>query len=166
VAPLKLNIGCGHFPLADYINVDIQPLEEVDLVADAHHLPFTNESLSEIYAGHLLEHLTYAPLFLIECYRVLIQAGELVLVLPDLSWAAEYPWHIIFGAVSFEELGRISRFQLHRSWWNEESLYQFVKPFGFDYLGRLAPDDPRLTSQIDWQFGSRFRKGKFFWEVT
>jgi len=54
---LKLHLGCGDIHLPGYINIDIRPGPAVDQVADARDLPWPDNSLDEIYACALLEHL-------------------------------------------------------------------------------------------------------------
>ena len=56
-------------------------------------LPFQNNSLSAIYAAHVLEHLylTEAKKLLAECYRTLQPGGVIRLVVPDLrAFILEY----------------------------------------------------------------------------
>lgn len=53
---VRLNIGCGHIALDDYINVDQRDLPGVDIVADATNIPLPAGSVDEIFSSHLLEH--------------------------------------------------------------------------------------------------------------
>lgn len=53
---LRLNLGCGHIALADYINVDVRDLPGVDVVADVGELPVEEGSVDEIFSAHLVEH--------------------------------------------------------------------------------------------------------------
>ena len=53
---LRLNLGCGHIALPDYINVDMRDLPGVDVVADIGKLPFERSSVAEIFSAHLVEH--------------------------------------------------------------------------------------------------------------
>lgn len=69
-----------------WINLD----EREDVPADIHvhvpPLPFPDESLDEIYAGHFLEHLDhYEQVELInECMRTLKPGGKICFVVPDM----------------------------------------------------------------------------------
>jgi SAM-dependent methyltransferase len=53
---IRLNLGCGHMPLAGYVNIDNRDLPGDELVCDVSELPFPESSVTEIYSSHLLEH--------------------------------------------------------------------------------------------------------------
>ncbi|MGY1423744.1 class I SAM-dependent methyltransferase [Bacillus cereus] len=66
----KIHLGCGKTILEGWINIDITPLEGVDVVADLNQcgtkpLPFESDSIDEFLASHLLEHIQ-KPLDLME----------------------------------------------------------------------------------------------------
>ena len=52
---MKLNVGCGH-SFEGEVRVDIRRTETVNLIADAHFLPFKDESFSEVICTEVLEH--------------------------------------------------------------------------------------------------------------
>lgn len=68
----RLNLGCGRFPVAGWINIDSADLPEVDLVVDleAGVLPFETDSIAEIAASHLLEHIRNSLGLMQELHRV------------------------------------------------------------------------------------------------
>ena len=39
MTPVKLNLGCGRFPLPGYVNVDCVKLQGVDMVHDLNKMP-------------------------------------------------------------------------------------------------------------------------------
>lgn len=53
---LRLNLGCGHLPLDDYVNVDMRDLPGVDVVAPVDALPFEAGEAEELFSAHLVEH--------------------------------------------------------------------------------------------------------------
>lgn len=53
---LRLNLGCGHLPMGDYVNVDMRELPGVEVVAAIDDLPFEDGSVAEIHSAHVLEH--------------------------------------------------------------------------------------------------------------
>lgn len=82
-----LNLGCGPHHHPHWINLDVQPGEDVipcDLRAG---IPFGDGVFDVVYHSHLLEHLPRpaAPGFLTECLRVLRPGGVLRVVVPDLE---------------------------------------------------------------------------------
>jgi len=54
---LKLNLGCGTKLMDGYINIDIRPLNDQILVGDVASLPYDNETVDEIYASDIYEHI-------------------------------------------------------------------------------------------------------------
>lgn len=53
---LRLNLGCGHLPLPDYVNVDMRDLPGVDVVAPVDNLPAQAGQVAEVFSAHLVEH--------------------------------------------------------------------------------------------------------------
>jgi hypothetical protein len=70
---LKLNLGCGQNKIAGYVNVDIDgdPDVRTDLTRT---WPFERDSVDEVIAHHVLEHIGPGPAefleFMKELYRV------------------------------------------------------------------------------------------------
>lgn len=56
---IKLNLGCSENIREGYINVDIRFLLGIDLQADVCALPFRDESVDEILALDIYEHISY-----------------------------------------------------------------------------------------------------------
>ena len=90
---MKLNLGCGGVLISDYINIDLDSLDDIKkrypnhviednvefLQSDALSLPFEDSSIDEIKAEAFLEHLSFIeePLFFKEMKRVLRKGGVL-----------------------------------------------------------------------------------------
>lgn len=103
--PIRLNLGCGGRPLSDYINVDMDTLEQIrsrypnqqfndDLVVvqyDIFNLPYPDNSVDEIRSEGLIEHLPFVdePRFFYEVVRVLKPGGVLYLSTVDFEMAAK-----------------------------------------------------------------------------
>ena len=84
----KLNIGSGMKPLENYINVDARELSSVDVVAEAGQLPYSDNSVDEIYSAHLIEHFPKRVLeseILPHWYLKLKAGGHVVLIFPDFE---------------------------------------------------------------------------------
>ena len=111
--PLRLNLGCGHIPIEEYVNVDGRPLPGVDLVAEVSGLPFESGSVDEIRSSHLLEHFPTPRLreLLRYWYALLRPGGVFVAVVPDAESmirtfvSGETPWEdlkeVTFGGQEY-----------------------------------------------------------------
>jgi len=76
-----LDLGCGTQKHGD-VGVDIRRLKNVDVIADAHHLPFRNEVFSECNALAVLEHVDNPLQVLKEINHVLKKGGHIKIILP------------------------------------------------------------------------------------
>lgn len=94
---LKLNLGCGKRILPDYVNIDNNPFlhkvsqgpicEGSSRVMDVRNLMYADESVDEILAEFVLEHIPYFEIqeTIWEWWRVLKVSGNLVLLVPDFE---------------------------------------------------------------------------------
>jgi predicted SAM-dependent methyltransferase len=139
-APVKLHIG-GQVPHADWKILDVQPGPHVDYVGDCRDLSaFGDNSLLEIYASHVIEHLGYAkelPLALREFHRALAPGGTLRISVPDLTVLCEL---FTDPALDFAERVQVMRMMFggqsdpadfHRAGLNEEFLRDYLLAAGF-----------------------------------
>jgi predicted SAM-dependent methyltransferase len=88
---VKVNLGCGDRYAADWWNVDHagSPYRKDATVDLTGPLPWTPSSISHVYAGHVLEHLTVQQcLDLLHRLRPLMTLnGQIMVVGPDLDRA-------------------------------------------------------------------------------
>ena len=111
---LRLNLGCGHVPREDYLNVDQRDLPGVDIIAEAGRLPFEEGSVAEIFSAHMLEHFPQERLRRLLPYwrsllapngvfRAIVPDGQAML---DGIAAGTYPFEefrmVLFGAQEYE----------------------------------------------------------------
>jgi SAM-dependent methyltransferase len=84
---IEVGGGIGHlkkrFP--EVVTTDIQIAPWLDLVADAHRLPFPDNSISNIILVDVLHHLEYPILFLREAERTLRAGGRCIMVEPGIT---------------------------------------------------------------------------------
>lgn len=73
-ATMRINLGCGHDIKDGWINIDSQENEGVDQVINLDqsklNLPFDDNSVTEIYASHFLEHIHNILPLMQELYRI------------------------------------------------------------------------------------------------
>lgn len=81
-----LNLGSGDSrPIPHAINVDILRGNEVDIIADVHHLPFKNECADGVVLITVLEHVKNPSEVILETWRVLSNAGLIYCEIPFLE---------------------------------------------------------------------------------
>jgi ubiquinone/menaquinone biosynthesis C-methylase UbiE len=71
-------------------------LKKYFIKADAHHLPFKNESVDVIICFELVEHLNFPTKFLEEATRTLKTKGMFFITTPtpNSPWGANFPNHV------------------------------------------------------------------------
>ena len=98
---IEVGSGIGnlkqHLPKA--ITTDLFPNPWLDLVCDAYHLPFRDNSVSHLVLFDVFHHLRYPAAFLKEARRVL--NGPLIIFEPFISWTS-FP---IYGLFHHEPVG-------------------------------------------------------------
>jgi predicted SAM-dependent methyltransferase len=86
----NLHLGCGTKYLPDFVNIDGNLFNKLDLWLDVRNgLPFASNSVYSIYSTHMFEHF-YADeldLLLRESARVLKPGGGVRLIVPNLESA-------------------------------------------------------------------------------
>ncbi|HET9699838.1 MAG TPA: methyltransferase domain-containing protein [Burkholderiales bacterium] len=89
-----LSVGGGPArPSPHFTNLNIGPFPNVDIVADAHRLPYADGAVDAIYCEAVLEHL-YAPGRAVEeMHRVLKPGGKVFACTPFLQAYHGYPHH-------------------------------------------------------------------------
>ncbi len=89
---MKLHIGCGKKQLAGYKHLDVIDYDHIDFVCDARSLSMIEaESVSEIYACHILEHVerNEVSAVLEEWARVLMPGGVIRIAVPNFESIVE-----------------------------------------------------------------------------
>jgi len=86
---IKLNLGSHNKRVEGYKNVDIQPLENVDIVHDLTDFPypFKQNSVDEILSQEFLEHISFRIVFKVlrEWHRILKPGGKVFVQVPDIE---------------------------------------------------------------------------------
>jgi len=147
---MRINLGCHKWKLKGFVNVDIDPRVEPDLLADTGKLPMQDNSVDEIYAGHMLEHFKLREDPLKEWQRVLKPGGVITITVPDFEKGLEeyragridLHWlhQIVFGSVEFGGHWRI---------YSKDILLDEVKKYFPD--AEIIEDCDYLVAKVKWQ---------------
>ena len=114
--PLKLDLGCGKAKQAGYVGVDILPFDGVDVACNlgVDVWPWANDSVSEIFSSHFLEHLDARERvhFWNELYRVLKKGCGGKIVTPYWASARAYgdPTH------KWPPVGEWAYYYINKDW--------------------------------------------------
>jgi predicted SAM-dependent methyltransferase len=119
-----------------WINIDVQPLPGVDVVADVTQgLRFTGAEA--VFAEHFLEHLALADAvgFLLESHRALRDGGILRLSTPNLDWVWKTHYRLDLDPsgkrAAAVTLNRAFHGWRHQFLWNRELLQEALESCGF-----------------------------------
>ncbi len=145
--PLRLHIG-GVEAKAGWRILNVQPGPDVDYEGDvADLLPtFADDSVAEIYASHIVEHLGYdkaLPETLAQFARVLQPGGRCYIAVPDMANLCRVFTHpkadlntrihvmrILYG-------GRTDPYDVHVAGFDQEILGFFLGKAGFKRMERV-----------------------------
>lgn len=142
--PFRLHIG-GDQATDGWVIFDITDRPEVDIVGNVVDLgAIPTDSVDEIYAAHVFEHLGYQNELrraLAECRRVLKNGGKLKMSVPDIRVLGsllnepdlsdgELVWlmRILYG-------GQSDQYDFHKTGFTWEILAGLAAESGFEHLG-------------------------------
>lgn len=159
-ATISVNLGCGDHKAEGWVNIDIAPEVEPDIVASILDLPFEDNSIDRVYVGHVLEHI---PLLSIvdaahEVYRVLKPGGVACFVGPDFfeGWKNSFDEETLNGIVYGAD--RWGTTDIHLWVCTEEPVLIAASEAGFHIgqevtLENIEEGGWPIASLIGWQFG-------------
>ena len=147
---VRLHVGCGNKRLEGWINVDVEALPEVDVVADVRSgLNFRDAEA--VFAEHFLEHLRIdeAMSFLGQAHGCLRAGGWLRLSTPNVDWV----WRVLYSddrsaAHRIEPVLDFNRSFYgwgHRFLWNHELLQEALEAVGFSQVRFCRYGESELT---------------------
>jgi predicted SAM-dependent methyltransferase len=144
--PVRLHIG-GKTRHPDWKVLNVVPGPDVDFVGNCTDLSqFADASVSEIYASHVLEHLSYQselPGALSGFLRVLLPGGVLRVSVPDLSTLCTLftdpalPPQMRFHVMRMMYGGQVDASDFHRVGLSEDFLRAFLVNAGFSDIERV-----------------------------
>lgn len=92
--PLCISVGGGPMRAHPMLfNLNIGPFPNVDVVADAHSLPYADESVDVVHSEAIFEHLYNPGQAAKEIYRILKMGGKAYICTPFLQPYHGYPHH-------------------------------------------------------------------------
>lgn len=144
---MKLHLGCGARYIPGFVHVDAQPAPHVDIVGPVERLAVDDNSVSLIYACHVLEHFgryTYKAV-LKEWFRVLKPGGILRLAVPDFAACAAIYYENgladgLSGLIGLIIGGQRNEHDFHKMIFDEDFLRRDLIEIGF-----------REVRQWDWR---------------
>ena len=130
---MKLDLGCGNRKHEGYIGIDLEFKEGVDIVRDIEKgLPFSDETIDEIYASHILEHLKELNFVMEECYRILKKDGMMRIIVPH--------------AATIEAI-------------RDPSHVRFINEQTFHYFTEWGPREANFKTKCDFKIVEQMRNG-------
>ena len=138
---IKLHLGCANKIIENYINIDCRYLPGVDEIDNVARLrKYKNDSISVIYASHVLEHFgrwEYMSV-LQRWYELLEPNGILRIGVPDFEEIAKYYLKTkkINEITGFLYGGQDYKENNHFWTWDFESLSKDLKKVGFKSVER------------------------------
>jgi len=138
---MKLHLGCGNKRIEGYINIDIRYSPHVDEVDNIARLrAYKKDSVSVIYASHVLEHFTrYDYMHVLErWYEILKPGGILRIGVPDFENIVNYYIKtkdlrilsgMLYGGQDYEQ-------NFHHWCWDFNTLSTELKHIGFKTVER------------------------------
>jgi len=157
--PIKLNLGCGGRPLIDYVNIDMDTIDEMrdrypnqvfdDSLTieqyDIFNLPYEDATIDEVRADGLIEHLPFIdePRFFYEVARVLKSGGRLRLSTVDFEKTVK-KW--LDAEDDWKDFYKNDEKSIHEQHWFGTYTYQPINRWGY------------LTATF---YGSQNGKGQF-----
>lgn len=112
-----LNLGCNAFKFPGFINIDLDPKFQPDMILDCRYLDqnFAPNTIDFIHAGHFLEHVPYTDgqNIVKQCFKILKPFGSLLITVPDWTKCNDVPIaeaeKVIFGGGEHQALYDLGR---------------------------------------------------------
>ena len=136
---MKLHIG-GEAKKDGWNILNIQAKDGVEYIGTITDLSqFENESIDEVYASHVFEHVLQKDALetLKGIHRILTPQGRLYISVPDLDALCKVvidpkaPKDAKFHAIRMMFGGQVDDFDIHYMGWNQEFLFDYLQMAGF-----------------------------------
>ena len=158
---IKLNLGSGGVPYKGYLSVDLYD-QRAHVQMDITKLEFDDNSVSEILASHVFEHLNpyHSIAILQDWLRVLKPGGKLIMEMPDIeqlckrfvtaSTGERYGiLNAIYGSVNTTNVGGPDNITSpHLFGWWPQSLWDHLTNAGFTNIEFMNEKIPHPESNL------------------
>lgn len=123
---IKLDVGCGNYKKDGYIGIDISDFPCVNIVRDIQKgLPFSDNTIDEIYCNHCLEHIDELIFVMNEFCRVLKKESLLYVNVP-LAYA---PVNLPSGDIINMIGSGAFRDPTHKRFFTPETFFYWTKGY-------------------------------------
>ena len=142
---MKLHIG-GKEKKEGWKILNIQKFEGVDFLGDISDLSqFENNSIEEVYASHVIEHVPQKKVneTLKGVYRILSENGKFYISVPDMDVLCKIfidskaPPEVKFHIMRMMFGGQVDEFDFHYFGWNFEFMRDFLTNAGFKRIEKV-----------------------------
>ena len=143
--PIRLHVGSGRHYWPGFTNVDSN--SDADVMSDVRKLDFKTDSVSEIHAIHVVEHVPRLDIesMLFEWHRVLKPGGKVCIEVPCMNKIAQ---NIVNGEKNMR-LTLLGIFgdprdplpdMMHQWCYTKEELHDILDRTGFTSIQIMEPD--------------------------
>ena len=142
---MKLHIG-GEEKKTGWKILNIQKMKDVDFIGDITDLSqFKNNSVDEIYASHVVEHVEQKKVdqTFIGINRILKKAGKFYVSVPDMDILCKIfvdpntPIKVKFDTMRIMFGGQQDEFDFHYFGWNFRFMHDLLLKAGFSKIERV-----------------------------
>lgn len=138
------------------VNVNVGPFPNVEVVADAHQLPYADNSVDAIFCEAVIEHLARPVTAVQEMYRVLKPGGRVFAATPFLQAYHGYPHHYQnFTLTGHQHLFTAQGFALEESGTCVGPVYTMFN-LSSKFIRYLLPKVVALPLLVVWNLCSLF----------
>jgi len=139
---IRLEIGAGKAPKEGYLHNDVHKFEHIEYACEAWQISLPSNSVSEVLAKAVVEHLTRAQVSLLfdKVHEILVPGGIFQFDVPDIRvWCAYLHKLLNGGKTPFTEDHIFATFWGWQRWpgdehkwgWTKESIRGMLKKSGF-----------------------------------
>lgn len=124
----RVNLGCGETPLNGWVNIDKDRNVKCEIHRDLEKgLPFDDDSVDEIHARHIIEHVKDDVFLMNEIWRVCKNGASVRIIVPASDSQAAHDFD-------------------HKSYWNERKFSYLKKENRRgDYEGLVCDFEIEIT---------------------